>query len=120
MYTMNNHRLSTNPDPVLHLSNEEYNTIIKAKSTIIFIKDGRQVDVTTKKEVNRCWINCVYEIINKNGEINLASTLNNASEILDVTYVTLAKHLNREDLNVEGYFVEIKGKKVRRVAVFYK
>lgn len=49
---MNNYRLSTNSDPVLYLSNDEYNTIIKAKSTIIF-KDGRKIDVITKKEVNR-------------------------------------------------------------------
>ena len=83
---MNNYRLSTNSEPVLYLSNEEYNTIIKAKSTIIFLKDGRQIDVITKKEVNRRWINCVYEIINESGEIYLASTLNDAAEILDVTY----------------------------------
>ena len=117
-YTMNNYRLSSNLEPVLYLSDEEFNTIIKANSTIIFLKDGRQIDVITRKEVNRRWINCVYEIINDSGEISLASTLDNAAEILDVTYRTLAKHLDREDLNV-GDFVEIKGKKVRRVPVFY-
>ena len=39
--------------------------------------------------------------------------MNDAAEILGVTYATLARHLNKEDLNLEGLkdFVEIKGKK---------
>ena len=71
----------------------------------------------TKKEINIRWTNCVYEIIQNNGEIKLASTLNNAGLILDVDFRTVRKYLNC--LSREGDFTTIKDSKIRRVAVFY-
>jgi hypothetical protein len=52
---MNNYRLSTNSDPkkVVEFSNEDLNKIITAKPTIEHLSDGRQVDIITRKEVNR-------------------------------------------------------------------
>lgn len=54
-YSMNNYRLSTNSDPkkVPEFSNEDLDTIINAKPTIEHLSDGRQVDIITRKEVNR-------------------------------------------------------------------
>ncbi len=68
--------------------------------------------------MNRRWTNCVYEIINDTGEIFLASTLNDAGEILGVNFRTVARHLDSESLYLNGDYVEIKGYKVRRVPVF--
>ena len=94
-YTMNNYRLSTNSESVkvLEFPEELLDKIINATKTIIHLSDGRQVDIITKKEINRRWTNCVYEIIQNNGEIKLASTLNNAGLILDVDFRTVRKHL---------------------------
>ena len=92
------------------------NKIINANKTILHLRDGRQLDIITRKEVNRRWTNCVYEIIKSNRKIVLASTLKNAALILDVDFRTVRKHL--DSLFTED-FVIIKGNKVRRVAVFY-
>jgi len=53
-YSMNNYRLSTNSDlkKVDGLPEEILDKIIKAKSTIKHIDDGRQLDVVTGKAVN--------------------------------------------------------------------
>ena len=52
---MNNFRLSSNSDTnkVSNLSKEELDKILNAKSTIIHLDDGRQLDNITKKEINR-------------------------------------------------------------------
>ena len=118
-YTMNNYRLSTNSESVkvLELPEGLLDKIINATKTIVHLSDGRQVDIITKKEINIRWTNCVYEIIQNNGEIKLASTLNNAGLILDVDFRTVRKYLNC--LSREGDFTTIKDSKIRRVAVFY-
>jgi len=51
-YTMNNFRLSSNSD-TNKVSKEELDKILNAKSTIIHLDDGRQLDNITKKEINR-------------------------------------------------------------------
>ena len=118
-YTMNNYRLSTNSESVkvLEFPEELLDKIINATKTIIHLSDGRQVDIITKKEINRRWTNCVYEIIQNNGEIKLASTLNNAGLILDVDFRTVRRYL--DGLSTEGDFSIIKNSKIIRVAVFY-
>lgn len=118
-HSMNNYRLSTNSElvKVLKLPEGLLDKIINATKTLEHLKDGRQVDIITKKEVNRRWTNCVYEIIQNNGEIRLASTLNEAGIILDVDFRTVRKFLN--SLHTEGDFAIVKGNKVRRVPVFY-
>ena len=99
-------------------SNEDLDTIINAKPTIEHLSDGRQVDIITKKEVNRRWTNCVYEIVNNAGEIRLTSTLNEAATILNVDPRTVKKQRESAVASKEG-FIEIKGKRVRRVPAFY-
>jgi len=119
-YTMNNFRLSTNFDPekIFSLSKETVDTIINAKSTIIYLGDGCQIDNITKKEINRRWTSCVYEIIKDTEEIVLASTLNEAAEIFNVEFRTVKIHL--DSLPLSDYFTNIKGgNKFRWVAVFF-
>ena len=122
-YTMNNFRLSSNSDTnkVSNLSKEELDKILNAKSTIIHLDDGRQLDNITKKEINRRWTNCVYEIIQSSGEIILASTLNEAAENLKVDFRTVKRNLDSlsEQSGIRDNFVEVKGNLVRRVSVFY-
>ena len=122
-YTMNNFRLSSNSDTnkVSNLSKEELDKILNAKSTIIHLDDGRQLDNITKKEINRRWTNCVYEIILSSGEIILASTLNEAAENLKVDFRTVKRNLDSlsEQSGIRDNFVEVKGNLVRRVSVFY-
>ena len=119
-YTMNNFRLSSNSD-TNKVSKEELDKILNAKSTIIHLDDGRQLDNITKKEINRRWTNCVYEIIQSSGEIILASTLNEAAENLKVDFRTVKRNLDSlsEQSGIRDNFVEIKGNLVRRVSVFY-
>ena len=122
-YTMNNFRLSSNSDTnkVSNLSKEELDKILNAKSTIIHLDDGRQLDNITKKEINRRWTNCVYEIIQSSGEIILASTLNEAAENLKVDFRTVKRNLDSlsEQSGIRDNFVEVKENLVRRVSVFY-
>jgi hypothetical protein len=126
-YTMNNSRLSNNSSPKedSSLSKEELGTLLNGKSTVIHLDDGRQIDNITRKEVNRRWTNCVYEIIKGSGEVILASTLNEAGEILNVDFRTVRRNLDSlsvaslEEGDNGKYFTEIKGNQVRRVAVFY-
>ena len=126
-YTMNNYRLSNNSSPKedSSLSKEELGTLLNGKSTVIHLDDGRQIDNITRKEINRRWTNCVYEIIKGSGEVILASTLNEAGEILNVDFRTVRRNLDSlsvaslEEGDNGKYFTEIKGNQVRRVAVFY-
>lgn len=60
----------------------------------------------------------MYEIVNNAGEICLTSTLNEAAAILNVDFRTVKRQLESAVALKEG-FVEIKGKRVRRVPVFY-
>lgn len=119
-YTMNNFRLSSNSD-TNKVSKEELDKILNAKSTIIHLDDGRQLDNITKKEINRRWTNCVYEIIQSSGEIILASTLNEAAENLKVDFRTVKRNLDSlsEQSGIRDNFVEVKENLVRRVSVFY-
>ena len=124
-YTMNSYRLSSNSDPskVSNLSKEELGMILNANPTIIHLADGRQLDIITRKGVNRRWTNCVYEIVKSSGKIFLASTLNQAAENLNVDFRTLRRYLDSlpEQSYLRGDFVKIKeGPLVRRVAVFYR
>lgn len=115
-YTMNNNRLSNYSDlnKVSFMSSEEIDKIKNAESTILLLKDGRSLDIISKKEISGGWTNCVYEIIDYKGEIVLASTLNVAADCLNVQYTTVSRHLNK----LEGEFTIIKEKKIRRVPVF--
>lgn len=69
--------------------------------------------------VNRRWNNCVFEITKNNGEIVLASTLDDAAEILKVGSRTVRKYLDSPSGQQNG-FAMIKDNKIRRVAVFYR
>lgn len=68
--------------------------------------------------IQRRWTNCIYEIVNNAGEIHLTSTLNEAATILNVDFRTVKRQLESVVGLKEG-FVFLKGKRVRRVAVFY-
>ena len=123
-YSMNNYRLSTNTDEkkISSLSNEDRDKIINAKPTIKHLDDGRQLDVVTGKPVNRRWTNSVFEIIKDNDGAKLlilASTLNDAAEILGVEHRTINRYLSSETLEANDKYVVIKNSKIRRVAVFY-
>ena len=124
-YSMNNYRLSANlePEKLPGLSKDNLDKIIKAEPTITHLKDGRQLDIITRKAVNRRWTNCVYEIVQNTGDTLLVSTLNEAAEVLGVNYRTVGKHLDSKALDFEGDFVllwcEINGHRVRRIPVFY-
>lgn len=122
-YTMNNYRLSSNSEPEKEssLPKEDLDMILSAKPTIIHLMDGRQLDNITRKEVNRHWTSCVYEIVQSSGEIILASTLNKAAESLNVEFRTVRRHIDSlpEQHCLRTGCVVIKGNQVRRVAVFY-
>ncbi len=69
--------------------------------------------------MNRRWNNCVFEITKKKkGEIILASTLNDAAEILKVDFITVRRHLDSSSGQQDGFAI-IKGNKIIRVAVFF-
>lgn len=124
-YSMNNYRLSTNSDKekLYSLPSKDLDKIINAKPTIRHLKDGRQFDIVTGKTVNRRWTNCVFEIIKNTGEgegeIYLASTLNEAAVIVGVDFRTINRNLALEALGDNGEYVVINKHKIRRVAVFY-
>lgn len=120
--SMNNYRLSSHSEckKISSLSKEELGLILNAKPTIIHLADGRNLDIITRKEVNRGWSNCVYEIVKSSGEILLAPTLNQAAEILQVEFRTVRRHLDSLSQHPSFCinFVEINGSRVRRVRVF--
>jgi hypothetical protein len=120
-YTMNNYRLSNNSEPekISPLPKESIDRIINAQPTITHLSDGRQLDNITRKAVNRRGNNCVFEITKNNGEIILASTLNDAAEILNVDFRTVRIHLDSSSGQQDGFAI-IKDNKIKRVAVFYR
>jgi hypothetical protein len=126
-YTMNNYRLSSQKESekLISLSTEELNRILNVKPTVLHLADGRQLDIITKKDVNKHSTNCVYEIIKSSGSVDveekiLASTLKEVGEILNIDYRTVKRHLDSlSEQELGRSFVEIKGNKIRRVAVFY-
>ena len=118
---MNNYRLSSSSEAekISALPKENIDRIINAKPTITHLSDGRELDNITRKVVNRRGNNCVFEITKDNGEIILASTLNDAAEILNVDFRTVRKHLDSPSGQQNG-FAMIKDNKIIRVAVFYR
>jgi len=129
-YTMNNYRLSSQKESEksISLSTEELNRILNVKPAVLHLADGRQLDIITKKDVNKHSTNCVYEIIKSSGkgsvgveEKILSSTLKEVGEILNIDYRTVKRHLDSlTEQELGRSFVEIKGNKIRRVAVFYR
>lgn len=67
--------------------------------------------------VNRRWNNCVFEITKNNGEIILASALDDAAKNLKVDFRTVRKHLDSSSGQQNGFAI-IKDNKIIRVAVF--
>lgn len=125
-YTMNNYRLSSSSKKLDdddekkdNFSDQSIEKIINAEPTIRHLKDGRQLDIITGKPIYRRLTNCVFEIINENNDILLASTLNDAAEILGVEFRTVARHLGSETMSSNGSYATINNSKVRRVPVFY-
>jgi hypothetical protein len=126
---MNNYRLSSQKESEksISLSKEELNRILNVKPAVLHLADGRQLDIITKKYVNKHATNCVYEIIKSTGkgsvgieEIILSTTLKELGEILNVDYRTVNRQLDSlSEQELGRSFVEINGNKVRRVAVFY-
>ena len=118
---MNNYRLSSNsePDKISPLPKENIDRIINAKPTLTHLSDGRQLDNITRKVVTRRLNNYVFEITKNNGEIILASTLNDAADILNVDFRTVRRYLDSSSGQQDGLSI-IKGNKIIRVAVFYR
>ena len=52
---MNNYRLSSQKESekFITLSTEELNRILNVKPTVLHLADGRQLDIITKKDVNK-------------------------------------------------------------------
>ena len=113
---MNNYRLSTYQGTVYYLSKDEKVMLINAQPTIEHLKDGRLIDLITKKVLRRRSSSCIYEIIKPSGQIILKANLVESAQILGTNFNTL-KHLAVFDNNSEG--VVIKGHKVRKIQVFY-
>lgn len=114
--TMNNYRLSTNPNKVEFISKLEKDRLVTISPTIEHLSDGRQRDILTKKVVHQ-HTSCVYEIINKlSGEIIIKLTLSDAAQVIGIDIKTLSKFL---DVVVNNNPVEVKGYLVKRQRVFY-
>ena len=96
------------------LTSSERDVLINAAPTLEHLGDGRQRDIIAKKIIHQ-HSSCVYEIVKLSNEIVIVQTLADAAKIVGVLNKTLSKHL--EDGNEE---VEIKGYRIKRVAVFYK
>lgn len=120
-YSMNSYRLSTNSDvnKLDSLSNQDRDKIINAKPTIRHLYDGRQLDIVREKPVNRRWTNSIFEIKDDNGEISLASTLNDAAEILGVEYRRINRYFSSKALEAKGEYLVINNYKIKRILVFY-
>lgn len=116
-YTMNSYRLSTYPEVVADLSENERNLLINAAPTIEHLSDGRQRDIVTKKVVHRRSSSCIYEIIKPTGEILRMPNLAEAAKVVGVGFNTLKKHLEIELL--EGNLLEYNNHIIKRIPVFY-
>lgn len=106
--TMNNYRLSTNPDTVELLSSLERDTLANASPCIAHLSDGRQRDLVTGKIIHQ-HSSSIYEIIKPNKEVVLKQTLFEAAELANVNIKTLSKRLDLAE-----------GSVIKRIAVFYK
>ena len=115
-YTMNNYRLSTYQGTVNYLSKDEMDMLINTKPTIKHLKDGRQIDLLTKKVVHRRSSSCIYEIIKPSGEVLLMPNLAESAQIIGTGFNTLKRHLDVLD---NGHKVVLKDHTVRRIPVFY-
>ena len=91
--------------------------MLNAKPTIEHLKDGRQIDLITKKVVRSRSSSCIYEIIKPSGEILLTPNLEESAKILGTKFNNLKKHLAVLDNITE--WVVLKDHKVRRIPVFY-
>lgn len=118
-YTMNNYRLSTFQGTVNYLSKDEMDRLMNAKPTIEHLKDGRQIDLITKKVVRSRSSSCIYEIIKPSGEVLLMPNLAESALMLDTSFKTLKRHLEVLDNNSDGSKIVFKGYTVRRIPVFY-
>jgi len=114
---MNDFRLSSNSNPAELLTNDERETLIKASPGWEYLLDVRTRDILTKKIVPRHQ-SCIYEVINiSTGEEILAKTLIEAAQIVGVVYKTLKKYLDVEE---DNKVLELKGWRIKRIAVFLK
>ena len=93
-YTMNNYRLSTFKGTVDYLSMDEMDRLMNAKPTIEHLKDGRQIDLITKKVVRNRSSSCIYEITKPSGEVLLMPNLAESALIIDTSFKTLKRHLD--------------------------
>jgi hypothetical protein len=118
-YTMNNYRLSTFQGTVNYLSKDEMDRLMNAKPTIEHLKDGRQIDLITKKVVRSRSSSCIYEIIKPSGEVLLMPNLAESALMLDTSFKTLKRHLDVLGNNSDYSKIVFKGYTVRRIPVFY-
>nr|YP_009945125.1 LAGLIDADG endonuclease [Monilinia laxa]QOE17489.1 LAGLIDADG endonuclease [Monilinia laxa]QYB19906.1 LAGLIDADG endonuclease [Monilinia laxa]QYB19991.1 LAGLIDADG endonuclease [Monilinia laxa]QYB20083.1 LAGLIDADG endonuclease [Monilinia laxa]QYB20234.1 LAGLIDADG endonuclease [Monilinia laxa] len=116
-YTMNNYILSTYSGSVESFSEDEGYLLINATPSIEHLSDGRQRDIVTKKVIHRRSSSSVYEIILPSGVVLIKGNLSEAAKIVGIGFNTLKKRMYVERL--EGYSVEYKGHKIKRIAVFY-
>jgi hypothetical protein len=112
-YTMNNYRLSTYLGKVESINLSERSEIIKAKATIEYLKDGIPIDIDTKKIVNNRSSSCIYEIIKSSGEILIKFNLSDSAKELGIGFNTLKKQFYDQ-----GFKVEYKGNKIKRIGIF--
>jgi hypothetical protein len=118
-YTMNNYQLSTFQGTVNYLSKDEMDRLMNAKPTIEHLKDGRQIDLITKKVVRSRSSSCIYEIIKPSGEVLLMPNLAESALMLDTSFKTLKRHLDVLGNNSDYSKIVFKGYTVRRIPVFY-
>lgn len=67
---MSNYRLSSQKESEKSISlwTEKLNRILNVKPAVLHLAGGRQLDIITKKDVNKHSTNCVYEIIKSSGK----------------------------------------------------
>ena len=118
-YTMNNYRLSTFQGTVDYLSMDEMDRLMNAKPTIEHLKDGRQIDLITKKVVRSRSSSCIYEIIKHSGEVILMPNLAESALMIDTSFKTLKRHLDVLGNNSDCSKIVFKDYTVRRIPVFY-
>nr|YP_007507038.1 intronic ORF at intron 1 of rnl [Ceratocystis cacaofunesta]AFO38136.1 intronic ORF at intron 1 of rnl [Ceratocystis cacaofunesta] len=113
--TMNNFRLSTNPEQVESLNSTEKSLLVNASPLVKHLDDGRQIDLRTDKIIHQ-HSSSIYKVIKPNKDMVLLKTLFEAADIVDVDIRTLSKLLTVVDSDA----VEVKGNLVKRIAVFFK
>jgi hypothetical protein len=113
--TMNNFRLSTHLGSVESLSQKERDLLIHATPLIEHLNDGRQRNIVTHKLLHSHSRSCVYEIIKPEGEVLILPNLSETAKIVGIGFNTLKRRLDSEGLDR----LELKGHKIKRIAVFY-